>query len=242
MENLKWVFFDLDNTLWDFDANAREALKVLYERHQLNFHSNYRVDQFIDLYEDVNKAYWKRYEKGEVTKEILRTRRFTDTFDIMGIQPSLQPDNVWEEYLEICPHMPILIPGALECLSKISQKYKIGILTNGFEETQQIKLKASGIGTYVDYMQTSERIGCAKPTRDFFSHVFDNLLINSSECMYIGDNIETDVMGGLNAGIRTAWFNKNQENLSDSLHQQTSNHKLFAGEYTVLDEFARIFV
>lgn len=242
VKDLKWVFFDLDNTLWDFDANAREALRVLFERHQLHLHSNYQVDQFIALYEDVNKAYWKKYEKGEVSKEILRTRRFSDTFEIMGIQSALQPSNVWDEYLDICPYMPILIPGAIECLSKISQNFKIGILTNGFEETQQIKLQASGIGKYVDFIQSSERVGLAKPQTDFFLQVFNSLSIVPDECCYIGDNLETDVWGGINAGIQTAFFDKNLLFDQQDLAEDLKSHKLFVGKYSLLDEFARIFV
>jgi putative hydrolase of the HAD superfamily len=242
MNHLKWVFFDLDNTLWDFDANAREALKVLFERHQLHVHSNYHVDQFISLYEDVNKSYWKKYEKGEVSKEILRTRRFSDTFDIMGVQPALQPQNVWEEYLDICPHMPVLIPGALECLSNVSQKFKIGILTNGFEETQKIKLKSSGIGAYVDYMQSSERIGFAKPSSDFFNHVFENLSVSPENCCYIGDNLETDVWGGIHSGMKTAFFDKDKHFEQQELPAELVLNKLFAGKFSDLGDFARIFV
>lgn len=83
-EAVKWVFLDLDNTLWDFDANAEEAIKELYHRHELHLHSDFHVDQFLSLYKDVNAAYWLRYEKGEVTKEVLRTARFNDTFTAMG--------------------------------------------------------------------------------------------------------------------------------------------------------------
>jgi len=242
MNSLKWVFFDLDNTLWDFDANAREALKELFVRHQLHLHSDFHIDQFISLYEDVNKAYWKKYEKGEVTKEILRTRRFTDTFDLMGIQPALQPANVWEEYLNICPYMPVLIPGAMECLSHVSQKFKVGILTNGFEETQQIKLRSSGIGAFVDFMQSSERVGFAKPSAEFFMHVFDSLEIGSNECIYIGDNLETDVWGGINSGIMTAFFDKDLKYSEIPLPKDLVENKLFAGKYSNLNDFARIFV
>lgn len=242
MSSIQWVFFDLDNTLWDFDANAREALKELFVRHQLHLHSDFHVDQFISLYEDVNKAYWKKYEKGEVSKEILRTRRFSDTFELMGIPPALQPLNVWEEYLDICPYMPILIPGALDCLSRISQKFKIGILTNGFEQTQKIKLKSSGIGQYVDYMQSSERVGCAKPSVDFFMHVFDSLEIRPADCFYIGDNLETDVWGGIHAGIKTAFFDKDLNYSDDPLPKDLSENKLFAGKFSNLNDFARIFV
>lgn len=208
--SISWVFLDLDNTLWDFDGNAEEALKVLFERHQLEYHTNYQVDQFISLYKDVNHAYWARYEKGEVDKETLRTRRFTDTFELMGLPHALQPNNVWQEYLDICPLMTRLMPGAIECLELLSKNFKIGILTNGFEETQTIKLKESGIGKYVDFVQSSERVGLAKPAPEFFELALNSVNCSAESAIYIGDNFKTDVLGGLSAGIRTFWYQYGQ--------------------------------
>ena len=204
--SIDWVFLDLDNTLWDFDGNAEEALKVLFDRHQLEFHTNYQVDQFILLYKDVNHAYWAKYEKGEVDKETLRTRRFTDTFELMGLPHALHPNNVWQEYLDICPLMTRLMPGALECLEILSKHFKIGILTNGFEETQTIKLKESGIGRFVDFVQSSERVGLAKPAPDFFQLALNSVNCAAENAIYIGDNFKTDVLGGLSVGMRTFWY------------------------------------
>jgi len=224
---IQWIFLDLDNTLWDFDGNAEDALNVLHDRHQLKHHTGYEVDQFVALYKDVNQAYWLRYEKGEVDKDTLRTKRFTDTFDFMGLPHALQPENIWEEYLDICPRMTKLMPGALRCLELLSSKFKIGILTNGFEGTQTIKLSASGIGNFVDYLQTSERVGLAKPSIDFFHLALNHANINSKEALYIGDNIHTDVWGGLNAGIRTYLYS--QETQENSINNNIMSHVLFGG-------------
>ena len=220
---LRWVFLDLDNTLWDFDGNAQEALKVLFERHQLHLHSTYQVEQFIHLYQDVNQAYWSKYERGEVDKETLRTRRFTDTFDLMGVPHALQPDNVWQEYLDICPQMTRLMPGAQECLELLSQKFKIGLLTNGFEQTQQIKLSSSGLGQWVDFMQSSERVGLAKPDSKFFELALNSVQCSPEQAVYIGDNLKTDVWGGVGAGIDTYFYNPSKTKIPsnqfpDSIH------------------------
>ena len=224
---IKWIFLDLDNTLWDFDGNAEDALNVLHDRHQLKHHTGYEVDQFVALYKDVNQAYWLRYERGEVDKETLRTKRFTDTFDLMGLPHALQPENIWQEYLDICPRMTKLMPGALQCLELLSSKFKIGILTNGFEGTQTLKLSESGIGNFVDYLQTSERVGFAKPSIDFFQLALNYANIDASEVLYIGDNINTDVWGGLNAEIQTYWYHL--ENQVHLIEEKISNHSLFGG-------------
>jgi len=224
---IKWIFLDLDNTLWDFDGNAEDALNVLHDRHKLKHHTGYEVDQFVALYKDVNQAYWLRYEKGDVDKETLRTKRFTDTFDLMGLPHALQPENIWQEYLDICPRMTKLMPCALECLELLSSKFKIGILTNGFEGTQTLKLSESGIGNFVNYLQTSEKVGLAKPSNEFFQIALNHANIDSKEAIYIGDNINTDVWGGLNAGILTYWYT--QEILENSNHDNIFKHDLFGG-------------
>jgi HAD superfamily hydrolase (TIGR01549 family) len=139
----------------------------------------------------------------------------------------LQPENIWQEYLDICPRMTKLMPGALECLELLSSKFKIGILTNGFEGTQTLKLSESGIGNFVDYLQTSERVGFAKPSIDFFQLALNYANIDASEVLYIGDNINTDVWGGLNAEIKTYWYHLgNQVHL---IEEKISNHHLFGG-------------
>ncbi len=228
LENkIDWVFFDLDNTLWDFDKNADKALHELYARHNLHLHSSYQVEQFIQLYKDVNASYWSKYEAGQIDKETLRTARFTDTFNMMGIQSALQPENVWNEYLEICPLMTDLLPGALECLSKLSQVFQIGILTNGFELTQNIKIKESGIFKYVQFMQTSEDVKFAKPSIEFFNRALDRNGLKACSCVYIGDNEKTDVWGGLNAGITTFHYRYNEA------QSAKIDHPLFGG--VVLD-------
>lgn len=240
LASLKWVLLDLDNTLWDFDKNAKEALKELFHRHKLELHTGFQVDQFIHLYEDVNKAYWSKYEKGEVSKEVLRTRRFTDTFEQMGLSPALYPTSAWEEYLEICPVMTQMIPGALEALEIIKTKFSIGILTNGFEKTQSTKLKCSGIEPFVDYFQSSERIGIAKPSEDFFKHALNYLGSNQNEVLYIGDNLITDVQGGLDAGIHTFHYVYDESNLLKD--DDYKNHQKFGGHIHNLVDWANWIV
>lgn len=230
-KQIDWVFLDLDNTLWDFDANAREALKVLFTKHQLEYHTGYKVNQFTALYQDVNAAYWKRYEKGEVSKEVLRVARFHDTFSQMGLKPALYPKDVWQEYLDICPRMTLMIPGAIELLKILREWVKIGILTNGFTETQRIKLRESGIGEHVDFVQTSEEVEHAKPNIAFFSQAFQKCRTESSKCIYIGDNLKTDVQGGMDAGMLTYHFDYSKQ--AEIPHSVLTN-PLFGGSYKTL--------
>ncbi len=234
-EAVKWVFLDLDNTLWDFDANAEEAIKELYHRHELHLHSDFHVDQFLSLYKEVNAAYWLRYEKGEVTKEVLRTARFTDTFNAMGVAAALQPENVWQEYLDICPIMTRMMPGALDCLTELKKKYRIALLTNGFERTQQTKISVSGIGAFVDFMMTSESVGMAKPDSRFFALALETAGCSAEEAVYLGDTWHTDVEGGMGAGIVSYWYRRGQDH-----RDLPSNDSNFGGVVEDLMDFARL--
>lgn len=233
---IQWVFLDLDNTLWDFDRNAEAALFELFHRHNLEHHSGYKSHQFIELYKDVNAAFWRKYESGEISKETLRTQRFVDTFSAMGIPLALQPKNVWEEYLQICPLMTKLMPGAIECLEILFQKFKIALLTNGFEETQHLKIEGSGIKPFIEFMQTSESVGFAKPASEFFELALKKANITADNVVYIGDNFKTDVIGGSNAGIKTFWYKS--ENNMDEIESLGVNQLNYCGEITDLVEWA----
>ncbi len=202
----KWVFVDLDNTLWDFDGNAEEALKILYTKYRLNQLCASSVNDFLRLYKSINASLWRRYESGELDKETLRTIRFSETFTAMGIPIVQQPKNIWQEYLDICPLMPRLMPFALMALEKLKKKYKIAILTNGFETTQRIKLRHSGIGAFIDFMITSEGVGFAKPQSDFFALALTKAQCSAKEAVYLGDTWHTDVLGGIGAGIMSYWY------------------------------------
>ena len=228
-KNTQCILFDLDNTLWDFDGNAKIALSQLHQKHNLEKITGNTDLAFIEIYEVTTAEYWRRYEKGEVDKETLRTRRFIDALQKLGLREDLQPKGLWQEYLDICPTIPNLIPNALSTLAHLKKHFKIGLLTNGFEQTQQTKIKCSGIHQHIDFMLSSESFGIPKPRKEIFDKAVEMTGMTHEECIYIGDNRETDVIGGLNAGIKTAWFK-----LSEGPKVE---HPLFLGEYAHLDDF-----
>lgn len=209
------LLLDLDNTLWDFDANAEEALSELFHRHHLHLRTGFKVHEFVSTYQRINKQYWKRYEKGEIAKDYLRTARFTDTFIEMGIPPEDHPESIWEEYLEICPVMTRVIPGAHAFLEEMKEEFQIGLLTNGFEKTQNLKIRHSGIEPYIQFMLTSESAGIAKPAVEIFRLAQSMSAGPAEKAYYLGDNWDTDVMGGTGAGFYTLWFNRDQSPLPE---------------------------
>ena len=230
LEGIKCILFDLDNTLWDFDGNAEIALSQLYISHGLENLTGKPDSVFIETYAKVNASYWRKYEKGEIDKERLRTQRFIDSLSQLGLPEELQPKGLWKEYLEICPTIPNLIPGAINVLARLKEHFKIGLLTNGFEETQKRKIKYSGIDQHIHFMLSSEKFGSPKPAKGIFDEAMKIAKIKHEECIYIGDNRETDVLGGLGAGIKTAWFKHSND--------PEVKHPLFLGEFAILEDFA----
>jgi putative hydrolase of the HAD superfamily len=238
MQSRNLLLLDLDNTLWDFDGNAEEALAELFHRHRLHVRTSHSVHQFIDTYKSINKTYWKRYEAGEIQKDLLRTGRFIDTFRALGIPEEEHPENVWDEYLEICPLMTRMMPGAMAFVQEMKEVFVLVLLTNGFEKTQRTKIQACGLDSYVELMITSESVGIAKPDKA----IFDVAIAAATEkcgafnrVFYAGDTWDTDVKGGVNAGIPTFWYNHAAIEMPSD---EVSKHPMFMGSCETLSELA----
>jgi putative hydrolase of the HAD superfamily len=227
-----WIFLDLDNTLWDFEANAEEALGELFHRHHLHVRSSFKVHEFIATYKEINAAYWKRYERGEIDKDSLRTGRFTDTFFEMGLPQEEHPENVWQEYLDICPVMTRLVPWAMGFLEMLKTQSSLAIITNGFAKTQKLKIQHSGIEPFIDFMLTSEETGLAKPDTRIFNLALSKAQISASQAWYIGDTLDTDVRGALNAQIPVIWLNHE----GAEVPTEVQSHACFLGSFGSLVE------
>jgi putative hydrolase of the HAD superfamily len=210
LRHIRWILFDLDDTLWDFEGNAEEALQELFERHGLPERTGKSAAEFIAHYQRINKEYWRMYESGLVDKHLLRTGRFTDAFRAVGLPESEHPENAWEEYLEICPLKTRLMPGAKELLETLHPHYNMAVVTNGFEITQRTKLATSGLSDYFDAVVSSEAIGHPKPSPIIFHHAMELLGAKPEATLMVGDNADTDIQGARAAGLETAWYCRQQ--------------------------------
>lgn len=210
----KHLFFDLDHTLWDFETNARETLIELYDFYRLSEYSDHGVEHFLATYNKHNDRMWDLYRQHKIEKPQLRTQRFTDTFREMGMREEDIPHSIWERYLDICPTKTSLMPGAIETLDYLTDKYALHLITNGFAETQRRKLHHSGLDKYFDTLTISEEIGVQKPHPTIFQEALK--LAGSAErtSTYVGDNEIADVQGGLNSGWKVFWLNP-EEKISD---------------------------
>jgi putative hydrolase of the HAD superfamily len=203
----KHLFFDLDHTIWDFDRNAEEALQELYELHQLQALGVASAVAFIETYTRNNHQLWADYHLGKITKDTLRQMRFNKTFADLGMHPDIIPAGFEDAYVQLCPTKTNLFPHAHETLTYLQGKYTLHLITNGFRESQDVKLKGSGLAGYFQHVIISEEIGFNKPHPDIFKHALDLAGANKSESLMIGDSLEADIYGALNFGMDAIYFN-----------------------------------
>lgn len=200
VKRYRHLFFDLDHTLWDFEANSRWVLAELHG----GFHIGGRgiaLEEFIAAYEAVNASLWARHEAGNLPKETLRALRFNQALQRLGIKDAALASRMEEAYMDRCPRRPVLVPGAMPLLEDLQGRYHLHIITNGFTEVQQLKMNASGIRRFFKVVLTSEMAGVAKPSLGIFRHALRSAGASAKESLMIGDNAKADVAGARGAGL-----------------------------------------
>ncbi len=202
------IFFDLDHTLWDFDRNSGLAFERVFQKHKIEVPLN----DFLKEYEPINLVYWKKYREEMVTKEELRRGRLTETFDFFKIKYSLKIiDSLANSYIEELPVDNHLFEGTVEILEYLSAKYRLHIITNGFEEVQHLKLQNSGIKKYFKTITTSEEVGLKKPNPVIFETALLKASVKPQHAIMIGDSFEADIEGAKKIGMHTLFFNYRNE-------------------------------
>jgi len=200
------LFFDLDRTLWDFDTNSKIALSILFEQTK-NEHKLTNFYQFSYVYRQVNIDLWRKYGKGLISKDELRTTRFQLTFQQLGIENHELNDFFCTEYLRISPQQTNLLPNAIPTLSELKETgYSMHIITNGFKEVQSNKLINSGLLPFFDTIVSSEDVGTTKPHRQIFYHALKTANAEATQSVMIGDDLRVDVLGARNIGMKAIHF------------------------------------
>jgi putative hydrolase of the HAD superfamily len=198
------IFFDLDHTLWDFDKNSALTFKKLFKRHDIPL----SLEVFLGVYVPINLNYWKLYREEKIEKEVLRFSRLDDTFKALNLSISSDLIRILsDEYITYLCTFNHLFDGTLEILEYLKPKYKLHIITNGFKEVQQGKLKKSGIAPYFKTVTNSEMVGVKKPNRKIFHHALALANADIDTSLMIGDNLEADILGAKNMGMDALCFN-----------------------------------
>ena len=213
--NYAHLLFDLDHTLWDFERNSSEALNEVYSIYNMQVFNAFSRRQFVDKFKEVNTIVWEKYDRDESDRDYIRTRRFELVLTQLGIKIEAIPEDISKTYLSICPTKGNVIPDAFEVLDYLKGSYEMHIITNGFDDIQDTKLNSSNLRGYFDRIFTSEAVGHKKPSKEMFNKAVKMIGVDKKDCLMIGDNLETDIKGALNADLDVVFFNP--DNLKNDL-------------------------
>lgn len=200
--------------MWDFEKNSREALLQLFSDHEIEKKCGVDFMGFIDAYEAINHDLWHKYSLQLTTKAELRYQRFYKAFSQFGYEDLSLAHHWAEEYLTISPYKTHLIEGTMDVLDYLKDKYSLHLITNGFKEVQYIKLERCQLKPFFQQIIISEEHGVNKPDVKIFQ-LAENLSNSTyQECVMIGDNYDTDILGALNANWKA--IHLSNETSSDS--------------------------
>lgn len=197
MKAYEWILFDADDTLFHFDAQA--GLTRMFAGFGVDF-----GDDDYREYNEANRALWLEYQDGTITAAQLQARRFDAWAARLGVAPQRLNGAFLEAMAELCTPLA----GAVELLQALRGRARLGIITNGFTELQQARLRRTGLHGHFEFVAISEQVGAAKPQPAIFAHALAQMGAPARECvLMVGDNPDTDIRGGLAAGLQTCWFN-----------------------------------
>lgn len=209
MAKYKYLLWDIDGTILNFELAERAAIRSLFDRFKLGECS----DEMLMYYSQINKRYWQLMESGKIKKDKMLVERFIEFFSYKGINADIAAEFNKEYQIALCDTI-VFNDDAIDIIKHQKKTCKIIIVTNGTEVVQEKKLERSGLNDIIDNVFISELVGFEKPNIKFFEKVILEVGIKDlKEALIIGDSLTSDIQGGHNIGIDTCWYNpKNEEN------------------------------
>ena len=197
----KWLLFDADGTLFDYDQAEQSALQRTFEFARLHYEPTYR-----EIYRRINHQLWLEFEQGIVSAESLRSKRFELLFAAIGIELDAQLFS--DQYLRHLANASELMEGAFDIVQALREHYQLALITNGLKDVQRPRLARSALKDCFGAIVVSDEVGAAKPDPAIFEIAFTQMGNPArDQVLLIGDSLTSDIQGGNNYGIDTCWFN-----------------------------------
>ena len=216
MKNIRHIFFDLDNTLWDHRKNAYLTLKEIYKRENVQEKYNLGFEDFHREYFTINERLWAQIRDGEIDKDYLRKHRFYDSFLFFGIDDYDLAQVFEQNFLDEILNYNDLVEGAFELLEYLSEKgYTLHILSNGFKEVTYRKCELSGIQNYFKTITSADELNVRKPQPEIYEYALKKANAKKEESIMIGDDWIADVEGALSFGIDAVFFDVFKDNFGN---------------------------
>jgi len=203
LNKYNWLIFDADNTLFDYDTAEKNALIKTLNDYEIHFDS----DSIIETYHNINHKLWMKFETGEIKSQSeIKYSRTQQLFDALKVQRNIK--KFADDYLNNLSKNDQLLNNALNIIQALYKTHRMIIMTNGMTKVQKPRFNNSVIRKYFEHIVISEEINHAKPSKEIFEHAFCLMnQPNKKEVLMIGDNLGSDVQGGINYGIDTVWYN-----------------------------------
>jgi 2-haloacid dehalogenase len=204
----KWLLFDADGTLFDFDRAEASALCKTMGEFGVPF-----TPERLTTYRRINERLWRDLENGLITPGVLGARRFELFFE--ELQLDISPQSFSLAYLAQLGTCSELIAGAVEIIQTLHTRYQLAIVTNGLKAVQRSRLACSPLRDYIAEMVISEEVGASKPDQAIFDAAFERIgRPLKSEALMIGDSLTSDMEGGYRYGLDTCWYNPTSQSQS----------------------------
>jgi 2-haloacid dehalogenase len=199
----KVVLWDIDGTLLDFEKAEEAGIRRCFAHYNLGE----CTDEMLEHYKVINRGYWQAMERGEIEKPVLLVKRFEDFLNAYGLDSSVAA-GVNSLYQVLLGETVVFAPHAWDTIQELKGKVLQCAVTNGTKVAQDGKLKNSKLDKEFDHIFISEVVGIEKPNVGFFDVVFAEIgEYDKDEVLIVGDSLTSDIQGGVNAGIKTCWFN-----------------------------------
>ena len=198
---LEFLFLDLDDTILDFHKAEYIALGKTFRSFGLE-----PTEEVMARYSLINKAHWERLERKELTREEVLVGRFAVLFGEYGIE--IDPEQCARAYEDNLSIGHYFLPGAYEAVEALSKKYKLYLASNGTAKVQAGRLESANISHFFQEIFVSQEIGANKPDIAYFNGCFERIPdFDVTKSMIVGDSLTSDILGGIQAGMKTCWVN-----------------------------------
>ena len=221
----EWILFDADETLFHFDDF--KGLQLMFANYGVDFTQKDYLE-----YQAINRPLWVSYQNGEISAHDIHQQRFTHWEKLLQVSS----DILNKDFLTAMKSSCKPIDGAINLINAIKNQTQLGIITNGFTELQHSRLEQNGLETDFAFVVTSEQVGVAKPNPAIFEHALD--LMGNPErtrVLMVGDNLNSDIIGGINSGLDTCWLNNNNRTEATTITPKYQVPSLAALERLLFD-------